>query len=347
MKKSTVTRYCDHCRTLYQAKKPSSKYCSDTCRVMAYKKRHGIPLPDFSSLTAIQSKFQSPEDIRIRDLSNQLLVLASRRRGAEAEYERCRKHFERTDEKLRERLENRHGVFLSSSIEYAEREREEAVAAMNTAAQRLSDIDLQAARLQSQLATAQERSAIQNIEKRREVISSKALRSKTFDVLPVEGAWRPFLGRPERGFLLALHGTPFSGKSSLCLRLLDYLSRFGSCVYVSAEEGISESFKLKVQQWLSPASDITISAERIPAGIKRTIRKFQFAVIDSVQAATLSVADLEDLSNGQTSIIAILQSTKTGEYRGGAGYAHLADIIWAVSIVDGHQKIEVEKNRFL
>lgn len=345
MAKHTITRRCEHCYTIYQAKRPSSKYCSDGCRVMAYKNRHGIPLPDFRSLSAIQQKFQTPEAIKVRDLSNQLAVLASQHRSAEAEYERYRRTFEAADKELQERIESKYS--MPSSIEYAQRKRDEILPAMNTALAQLSEIERQAAKVKDQLATANDRLAVKGVEKKSKVISSKALRSKSFDVLPIEGEWEPFLGHPERGFLLCLHGVPFSGKSSLCLRLLGYLSQFGSCIYVSAEEGVSESFKRKVQRYLPPASEVMISEAKIPAGIKSTVSKFDFAVIDSVQAATLSVDDLENMIGKKTSIIAVLQSTKDGGYRGGADYIHLADIVWGVSIAENRQQIEVQKNRFL
>lgn len=351
MAKRTTSRRCDQCLTIYTAKTDRSKFCSDSCRVMAYKKRHGIPLPDFANLSAIQKKFVTPENIKVRDISNQLLVLASRRRSAEAEYERHRKAFEEADAELKQRIENMNEKYVyttQKNIEYQEKKRDSFIAPMQEAANRLSEIDREAVKLQSQLAAAEQRLTVQGIEKRREVISSADLRARNFDVLPVEGEFLPFLGRPERGFVQLVYGEPFSGKSSLCLRLLDYLTRFGSCAYVSAEEGISESFKRKVQQWTSPSSNITITAERIPQGIKRTAAKFDFVVIDSVQAAMLSVDDLDSIAaNKKTSLIAVLQSTKSGEYRGTTGYTHLADIIWAISIADNRQKIEIEKNRFL
>ena len=349
MAKRIFTRRCEHCYTYYEAKRPSSKYCSDGCRVMAYKKRHGIPLPDFANLSAIQSKFQTPEVIKVRDLSNQLLVLASRRRSAEAEYERYRKKFEEADAELRRLIEAvndpKQYIYTHSDVRRQEERREALVPTLNTAGDRLSEIDREATKLQEQLATAEQRLAMKGIEKKREVISSKDLRTKTFDVLPIGDVWDEFLGRPERGFLLLVYGTPFSGKSSLCLRLLDYLTRFGSCAYVSAEEGISESFRRKLTQYTQ--NEFTITGERIPAGIKKTVSKHDFVVIDSVQAATLSVADLESMVGKKTSVVAILQSTKAGEYRGGADYIHLADIVWAISIDDGIQHINVEKNRFL
>jgi hypothetical protein len=344
MAKRTITRRCEHCSTYYQAHRERSKYCSDSCRVMAYKSRHGIPLPDFKNLSAIQQKFQSPEATKVRDLSNELLVLVSRRHGAEAEYERYRQRFERADKELRERIEK---DWPRSSIERSERERDEAAKAMQDAGARLSEIDRLAAKLQEQLATANDRLAAKGVERSSKTISSKELRTRSFDVLPIEGEWEPLLGRPERGFLLALYGTPFSGKSSLCLRLLGYLCRFGSCLYISAEEGISESFKRKVQQWLPPTSEVTISNSKIPGGVKRAIPKFDFVVIDSIQATALSVADLDAIIGKKTSVIGVLQSTKDGSYRGGADYIHLADIVWAISIADNKQRIEIEKNRFL
>ena len=347
MKKHTITRRCAHCSTYYQAHREKSKYCSTGCRVSAYKKRNGIPLPDFKNLSAIQQKFQSPEAIRVRDLSNQLLVLASQQRTAEAEYQRYREDFEKADRELQERIESKSYSYTQSRIGYAQRKRDEILPKLNEALTRLSDIERQAAQVKEQLAVANDRLATKNIEQSAKTISSKALRAKSFDVLSIDGDWERFLGRPERGFLLALHGTPFSGKSSLCLRLLGYLCRFGSCLYISAEEGISESFKRKVQQWLPPTSEVTISSTKIPGGIKRAVAKFDFVVIDSVQAATLSVDDLESMIGKKTSIIAVLQSTRDGGYRGGADYIHLADIVWGISMVENSQNIDVQKNRFL
>lgn len=346
MAKKIYSKRCEHCYKLYEARREKSKYCSDGCRVMAYKKRHGIPLPDFTSLSAIQQKFQSAESVKVRDLSNKLLVLSAKRRSAEAEYERHRRIFEAADEDLRQKIENRHHIYNQNSVERCERKRDESIEKMNEAMANLTRVDKEAVKIQEALRAAEEALSVATVQKKQKSISSKELRSKSFDVLPIEGQWEAFLGHPERGFLLMLHGTPFSGKSSLCLRLLDYLSAFGSCLYISAEEGISESFKRKVQKHLSPSSEVTIVEDRFASSIKRTVPKFDFAVIDSIQAATLSTEDLESLIGEKTSIIGVLQSTKDGNYRGGADYAHLADIIWAVSLSENGQQIEVQKNRF-
>lgn len=48
-----MRRNCDRCDTGYEAQRPSSRYCSDTCRKMAAKDRKRYPQPRAAALTAV------------------------------------------------------------------------------------------------------------------------------------------------------------------------------------------------------------------------------------------------------------------------------------------------------
>lgn len=131
------------------------------------------------------------------------------------------------------------------------------------------------------------------------VLSAKALRERVFEVMPFEGYWAGLIGQPERNFRLLCYGPQKSGKSTLVLRLADYVAaNFGKVFYNSHEEGFSRTLQERIIQ-------NNIEAPRLFFGHKETFdalmddsfrrRYYRMVVIDSVQYMGLNYLQYKQL----------------------------------------------------
>ena len=74
-------------------------------------------------------------------------------------------------------------------------------------------------------------------------IYGKQLLEKTYKTFPFEGVWEKALGNPEVGGFWIIYGKEKQGKTGFSLMLAEYLSKFEQVMYVSAEQGLSKTFK--------------------------------------------------------------------------------------------------------
>ena len=63
-----------------------------------------------------------------------------------------------------------------------------------------------------------------------------------------EGVYRDVLGSPEKSGVWTIYGKEKNGKTWGCLLLADYLAKFVKVLYISAEEGIRDSFKKAIKR---------------------------------------------------------------------------------------------------
>ena len=75
------------------------------------------------------------------------------------------------------------------------------------------------------------------------VLSISNLYDKKYENIPLSGVWADAFGKQEYGGAWLIYGSEKNGKSSFALMLANYLSKIGSTLYVSAEEGTIETFK--------------------------------------------------------------------------------------------------------
>jgi len=70
-KKIFYPRVCPYCSKPFQAKSKNAIYCSDGCRVMAYKVRHNIPLPQFL-IKEIANRIPSKTEMALTERTSEL-----------------------------------------------------------------------------------------------------------------------------------------------------------------------------------------------------------------------------------------------------------------------------------
>ncbi len=60
--------------------------------------------------------------------------------------------------------------------------------------------------------------------------------------MPFEGIWKSVFGQPEKGGAWLIYGADKNGKTTFALMLSNYLSTLEPVLYISAEEGLQDSF---------------------------------------------------------------------------------------------------------
>jgi hypothetical protein len=155
------------------------------------------------------------------------------------------------------------------------------------------------------------------------IVKGRDLIQMNFRTLGFKGVWRDFIGDPNPGFTAMVFGRPKYGKSILCIRFADYLSRnHGSVLYVAREERIGGTLQDKAAEMNATEVDF-VSA--IPDGLS----DYDFVFLDSVHKLGLSPDDLDDLRRAypKTSFVFVFQTTKQGAFRGQNSYQHDVDIV--------------------
>jgi hypothetical protein len=176
-------------------------------------------------------------------------------------------------------------------------------------------------------------------------ISLESLKSKKFKTLPFSGKWKDLMGTPEGNFYLMVYGKPGQGKSYFTLELSAYLAHhFGKVLFNSSEEGSSLSLQNKINNfdmeniYLGDAKDINSLQYLLSQS------PYKFVVIDSVNHMSITPEDLRKLRglHPDKGFICILQSTKSGDFKGGNEFEHDADI----SIKIDKRVAECKKTRY-
>lgn len=79
-------------------------------------------------------------------------------------------------------------------------------------------------------------------------INTNTLLSKTYNLFQFKGFWKEVLGEPERGGIWIIYGVEKNGKTTLALKLAEYLSGYEKTLYISAEEGLGKEFQAAVKR---------------------------------------------------------------------------------------------------
>ena len=85
------------------------------------------------------------------------------------------------------------------------------------------------------------------------IINVKNLQKKKFKIIEnLSDQWNDSFGRVDEHFTMIIWGNSGNGKSSLCMSLLNDLSRIGPTLFVSLEEGHTLSLQTNVLRYISP-----------------------------------------------------------------------------------------------
>ncbi len=166
------------------------------------------------------------------------------------------------------------------------------------------------------------------------------------------------------GSITLFGGRPGIGKSTLILKVADYIAKNNRVLYVSGEENLGQ-IKLRAQR-LEVDSDIMFANEQNAHNIMTTAleHKADFLIIDSIQTTTSpnvngaasSISQLKSVAfemmefakrNGITTVL-IGHVTKDGDIAGPKLLEHMVDTVLYIEteINDRVRVLRSEKNRF-
>lgn len=120
--------------------------------------------------------------------------------------------------------------------------------------------------------------------------SPKEIARKSYKTLPWCGRWEESFGLPEENSTWFVYGASAQGKSSFVMQLAYELTHYGQVLYLSYEEGISQSFQERLllfeldkrQGWFRVVVNDTM--EDLMERLKRR-HSAKFIIVDSLQEA--------------------------------------------------------------
>ena len=123
---------------------------------------------------------------------------------------------------------------------------------------------------------------------------------KKYEVIKWNGQWRESFGRPAMNETWFISGASAQGKSSFVMQLAKKLCEYGKTLYVSAEEGIRQSFqrRLKIFEMNSVGRKLSIIEDPDINLLKERLSKPKsprFVIIDSFQMANWTYQDAMEL----------------------------------------------------
>lgn len=130
--------------------------------------------------------------------------------------------------------------------------------------------------------------------------SPKEVLAKTYDTLPWGGEWACAFGYPSTNETWLIHGPSGSGKSSFVMQLGRRLTEYGTVLYMSYEEGVSQSFQKRLERFkmnevqgrfrIATADTIEELTTRL-----KCKKSPKFVIIDSFQASGWDYPETEAL----------------------------------------------------
>ena len=126
--------------------------------------------------------------------------------------------------------------------------------------------------------------------------SPKEVLAKTYVTLQWGEEWARAFGQPELNSTWLIHGPSAAGKSSFVMQLAKELCKYGTVLYMSYEEGVSQSFQKRLTRFRM--KDVqghfriatTDTLEELTERLKRA-KSPKFIIIDSFQKAEWSYQD--------------------------------------------------------
>jgi hypothetical protein len=317
-----VTKVCDYCGKEFSAKRDEAKFCSASCRTKAYRKRHGIPFPDFSKL--VTTKMPTEKESKLMMLNDELNTTNIEERTLEKQYKIVLEKYEQA-------LNNYEHSPDNWSRENSLRKKKELDEVKNI----LSDKQLKRLALEKQITELQVGIDREFLENRQLIMSADDIIQMKFDILDLDGKWKELLGKPSSNFFLIIYGPAKSGKTSFALQFANYIKMFGSVVYIAVYEKISLSIQQKLIDNQITGIDLSRAKNKMEIDFVIKKGKYDFVFIDSAAHASLNVGDIEEMKIKfpRTSFITVFQVSEADNIQLSDKFKQRCDIL--VHINDG------------
>lgn len=171
------------------------------------------------------------------------------------------------------------------------------------------------------------------------VVRADQLAGLTFKEIPLDGEWKLEFNKLMSDTQVMIWGVPGSGKTVKLLKFAQYLAEKGlPTLYVANEEFGRSSFTEKIREFRIGHTNLFFAKD-----LPEDMDGYQVIFLDSVQSLGMDLAAYKEFRQAYPNklTIAIIQSTKDGDFRGGKDWEHEVDI--AGEVVS--RKMLMHKNR--
>lgn len=174
------------------------------------------------------------------------------------------------------------------------------------------------------------------------LVKGRDLKGLQFKKIALDGEWRqifgPYLYSDAQ---IGIYGAPGSGKTVLLLKFAKYLAQRGLKVwYVTKEEFGRSTLTEKIKQFDIDHDNLDLSRDLS----KGKVENFDCIFLDSVNKLKFTLEDYEAFveKHGPRIYIPVLQTIKSGDFKGGQEWEHEMDIFSEVV----NRKFVMRKNRY-
>lgn len=165
------------------------------------------------------------------------------------------------------------------------------------AEKRIAELEAEVERLREQTAAVVADGSVRKVPRG---YSPREIASRTYKVLPWGGRWLDAFGTPEENSTWLIWGRSANGKSSFVMQLAYELTHYGQVLYMSYEEGLSQSFQERVvrfhmadrQGWFRVATRDSVLDLRERLSKRHSAK---FIIVDSLQHAGWSWPEVQQL----------------------------------------------------
>lgn len=189
------------------------------------------------------------------------------------------------------------------------------------------------------LPTSKPGAAMPGLPKTTGAVTAEQLAGLPFKEIELDGEWKTDLHRLFTDTQVMAWGSPGSGKTVKLIQLAQYLATKGlKVLYVANEEMGRSTFTIKMREFKFGHPNLLFEKE-----LPEDLSYYDVIFLDSVQTLGMDLKMYKTfrIAHPDKLTVAIVQSTKDGDFQGGNSWEHEMDI--AFQIVD--RKIVMHKNR--
>lgn len=160
-----------------------------------------------------------------------------------------------------------------------------------------------------------------------EIISADEYRSINIPVTEFKGGFKYLLSHSRDKFYKIVSGLPEQGKTSYCVKFATYYaSQHGKVLYLPSEQsGKNLDFKQVLERMEGTGFDIDPNVNSYNfQQLLETVQGYDLVILDSVNNMNLSPQQVQEI-NKRAAVMAVMQSTKDGGFKGSQDYFHDCD----------------------
>lgn len=275
-------KICEYCGAEFRAKKSTAKYCSNACRTKAYRKRNGIPAPDFSLLLKQKQDTFSQRQLSI--MYNELNSLIIEQEVIEKKYQEAREKFD----KALQTYENSKNNWSRENYHRRKNERDEIYRLYNNLIEKRHKIEENIR--EKEIKINRNELSSQNL-----IIKADEIKQLKYERFDLKGKWKRYFGTPYNNFSILLYSHKIVDGANLSVQFANYIQKFGSVIYFAVNKKPDPEFQELLKK--NQVSGIDISFPVSKNEIEKIIVNGNYPIvfIDLSSDKTLNNSDIASI----------------------------------------------------